>query len=85
MSITLEQFKEQMKPSLTEIENLNERRRKLHDEFVKLANIIEVAEEEEDKFRDLMFDYAANFIDNIDYEYSEVDPGSVNIWQASTC
>lgn len=86
--ISLEEFEKQMEPVVAEVTTLNARSNALHKEFVKLANSIEVDEEDEDAvedFRDKMFEYASNFIDGIDYEYSRVEPGSVQIWQASTC
>lgn len=84
-NISLEEFEKQMEPVVAEVTQLNKRSNQLHNIFVKLANTIEVPEDQEDEFREKMFEYAENFIDGIDYEYSEVEPGSVNIWQSSNC
>lgn len=93
-AITLEQFKQEMVPHLKEVGELNKRKCELDDLFTKLANrvVLESTDEDSieyegelDEFRDTMFDYASNFIDNIDYEYSEVNPGNVQIWEQSTC
>ena len=85
MSITLAEFDQKMVPVLEEISALNARSNELHDIFVNLANSIEVGDDEEDEFRDKMFEIAEYFIDNIDHEHSEVEPGNVDIWQSSTC
>ena len=84
-SITLEQFEEKMGPVSEEASKLNSRLRALRDEFFKLANTVVPADDENDTFTDTMFEYASNFIDGIDYEYSSVKPGKVEIWQQSTC
>ncbi len=86
--ISLEDFNIQMKPIVEEMDVINKRSRELHDAFKKLANSVEVDENDDDameEFKDTMFENAGMFIDNIDYDYSEVEPGSVNIWQSSTC
>lgn len=89
--ITLEQFEVEFAPIRKEAREINRRLGVLHDAFVGLANRIELDRDSddeplnEDEFRDAMFDAASNFIDGIDYEYSEVDEGNVQIWQASTC
>lgn len=89
--INLEQFQVEFAPIREEARELNRRLDVLHNEFVKLANRVELARGSEgellneDEFRHAMFDAATHFIEGIDYEYSEVNEGNVNIWQASNC
>lgn len=91
--ITLEQFEKEMKPVLVEVGAVSARLNELRNMFTKLANKVELKSDEDsdeyedelEEFRDAMFEAARNFIDNIDYEYSEVNPGSVEIWEQSTC
>lgn len=84
--ITLEQFREKMRPIEDEKSKLNKRLNELRAEFQALANSVEPVDGyEEDKFADTMYEYASMFISNIDYEYSTVEPGNVEFWQASLC
>ena len=86
--ISLEDFETQMEPIVAEATLLNKRLDECRNAFFKLANTIEVDEGDDDavdEFRERMFEYAENFIDNIDHEHSEVEPGNVDIWQSSTC
>lgn len=83
--ITLEQFQEKMKPIEDEVSKLKRRFNELRAEFQALANSVEPVDGyEEGKFADTMFECASYFIDPIDYEYSTVEPGNVDIWQASS-
>lgn len=83
--ITLEQFQEKMKPIEDEVSKLNRRLNELRAEFQALANSVEPVDGyEKDKFADTMFECASYFIDSIDYEHSTVEPGNVDIWQASS-
>lgn len=84
-SITLAQFEEKMGPIEEEAGKLNSRLRELETEFFKLANTVVPNDDETDTFGETMFEYASQFIDGIDYEYSSVKPGKVEIWQQSTC
>lgn len=83
--ITIDQFEEQVKPITEEATKLNERLSELHRAFIQLANKVEFDDDDDDEIRDTFFEAAAHFIDNIDYEYSEISQGDVKIWQQSTC
>lgn len=88
--ITLEQFEQKMNAEIMpEISAINQRRRELEATFFELAKSIAEPEDDsgdfEDEFRDTIFEYASNFIHPIDYEYSTVEPGNIQIWEQSTC
>ena len=85
-SISFDQFEKDVNPIMEEARQLNRRLDTLRSEFLKLANKVEDdGTVDEEDFKDKVFGYALPFFDNIDYEYSNIKFGDVQIWEASSC
>ena len=84
--ISLSEFEAQVDAELlSEAREINKRRNALRKLFLEKANLIGFTEDTEDEIRETVLDYATHFFESVDYEYSNIKEGNVQIWEQSTC
>lgn len=86
--ITLDEFKEQVKPLVEEASAIDRRLFELQNLFQKLAEQVRFDESDEDAledFRDEVMERSHSFFHNPDVDLDDLVMGSVYIWEQSTC
>lgn len=88
--ILVADFEATIQPLVDEVTKLNARRGELEKLFFEVANsvVADPSKDEDDEleeFREKAFDNVGLFISPVDYEYSSVEFGNVQIWEQSTC